>query len=166
MPGNLSFSPDGRTLLVFELGPEWSLSRWDVRSGSLVERKPLSVTGSNWQSAFSHDGRLLAIANEEPTITLCDLATGHRQSLHVPAVGEVDSLEFSPDDRFILLQQESSETQVSGLGSREPTRDARPNGIPRMYHCWTPSQDVLTCARRPRSRLVESQDAGNEKGFA
>ncbi len=44
-PRTFGFSRDGRTLLVFELEPRWSVSRWDVRSGSLVERTPMNSNG-------------------------------------------------------------------------------------------------------------------------
>ena len=80
-PKTFEFSPDGRTLEVLELEPERAVSRWDVRSGSLVERKPLNLSGSIKGCAFSRDSRLLAVANDEGTVTLTDLATDHRQRL-------------------------------------------------------------------------------------
>jgi eukaryotic-like serine/threonine-protein kinase len=144
VPGDLEFSTDGRTLLVLEFGPQWSLSRWDVHSGSLLDRKPLNLTGSNWMSAFSHDGRLLAIANESDTITLCDLDTGHRQRLHDRAIGEVISLKFSFDNRFLLLHTARPKPGylLWSLASQRvipfPKWDAP------LDSCWTPLQEVLT----------------------
>ncbi len=144
VPGNLEFSMDARALLVLEFRPEWSLSRWDVRSGSFLDRKPLNVTGSNWMSAFSHDGRLLAIANESDTITICDLETGHPQRLHDPAIGEVISLKFSVDYRFLLLHTGRPKPGylVWGLASQRlipfPTWDTP------LDSCWTPLEEVLT----------------------
>jgi eukaryotic-like serine/threonine-protein kinase len=143
-PGDLEFSPDGRTLMVLEFAPQWSISRWDVHSGSLLDRKPLNVTGSNRMSAFSHDGRLLAIANESDTITLCDLETGHPQRLHDPAIGKVISLKFSFDNRFLLLHtiRPKPGYMLWSLASQRvidfPTWDTP------LDSCWTRSQEVLT----------------------
>jgi len=143
LPSNFGFSPDGRTLIVLEFGPQLSVSRWDVRSALLLDRKPLNVTGSNWQSALSRDGRLLAIPNESDTITLCDLATGQQQSLHDPALGAVHGLEFSPDDRCLLLHMGRRRPQylVWDLASRR----MMPFPWDRAAETfWTPSEEVLT----------------------
>jgi eukaryotic-like serine/threonine-protein kinase len=142
-PANLEFSPDGRTLMVFELGPQWSISRWNVHSGLLLDRQPLNVTGSNGASAFSHDGRLLAIPTESDTIALCDLETGHRQRLHDPAFGELDGLEFSPGDRYLLLNRSHLRPQflVWDLASR---RMMPVPWDPAGETFWTPSEEVLT----------------------
>jgi WD40 repeat protein len=144
VPADLEFSTDARTLLVLEVGPEWSLSRWDVHSGSLLDRKPLNLAGSHWMSAFSHDGRLLAIANEPDTITLCELETGHRQRLRDPAIGEVISLKFSFDNRFLLLHTVRPKPGylLWSLASQRvipfPAWDSP------LDSCWTPSQEVFT----------------------
>ena len=82
--------------MTFEVGPRWSVARWDVRSGSLLERTPLNLTGSRCIPPSPPDGRLLAIANEEATITLCNLATGQRETISDPAFRTLYSLKFSP----------------------------------------------------------------------
>lgn len=143
-PTDLEFSTDARTLLVLEVGSKWSLSRWDVHSGSLLDRKPLNLTATNWMSAFSHDGRLLAIANEPDTITLCELETGRRQRLRDPAIGEVISLKFSFDNRFLLFHTVRPKPgyRLWSLASQRlipcPAWDSPHDS------CWTPSQEVLT----------------------
>ena len=101
-PATFGFSPDGRMLMTFEVRPRWSVARWDVHSGLLQERTPLSLTGSPAHSAFSLDGRLLAIANEEATITTCNLATGQRERINDPAFRSLYSLEFSPESQYLL----------------------------------------------------------------
>ena len=105
VPRTFGFTSDGQTLLTFELEPEWSVARWDVRSGTLLGRAPLNLTGSNATSAFSRDGRYLAVANGESSITLCDLMTGQRQTLPDPASRDVYALEFSPNDRYVLVSR-------------------------------------------------------------
>ena len=84
VPAAIGFTPNGRTLLTFELSPSYSVARWDVRSGELLERTSLNLSGTNWASRFSPDGRLLAFANEHAAITVCDLTTGQLEKLHDP----------------------------------------------------------------------------------
>ena len=143
VPRDFGFTPDGRTLLVFELEPEWSVSRWDIRSGSLVERKPLMMmTGSRPPSAFSGDGRLLAVANEQATITLCDLETGHLQSLRDPALGVVANLMFSPNARFLLSHKSAPNSALLVWDLASPHLVTVPWDCTGRA-CWTPANEVV-----------------------
>ncbi len=136
-PVALGFSPDGQTLLTFAVGPQWSVARWDARSGSLLERTSLNLTGSKVIAGFSRDVRLLAIAIDDTAITLCDLVTGQRQSLPGPASRDIYSLEFSPDNRYLLGSRGG---QLWDLSSRRliafPWQD-------RGDSCFTPSGDLM-----------------------
>ena len=126
--------------MVFEHRRPWAVSRWDVRSGSLIERKPLNVTGSFDSPAFSHDGRLLAICTEVDTITFFDLATGQHQSVRDPGLGDVPSLEFSPDDRFLKLYRIGPNPQLLVWD----TESRRVMPVPGNGNAvWTASHDVM-----------------------
>jgi hypothetical protein len=46
------------------------ISHWDTRSGSLLKRNAIAFTGHQRWASFSHDGRNIAFANREGTITL------------------------------------------------------------------------------------------------
>jgi WD40 repeat protein len=142
-PISFWFSPDGRSLLVFEVESQWSVSRWDIRSGLFLERKPLNLTGSRTHSAFSHDGGLLAIANDAGTITLCDLVSGHQQTFHDPALGDAEDLRFSPDNRFLHFYRHHPKPGrfLWDRQGRDLTSFPLDWGA---YWCWTPSNDVLT----------------------
>jgi eukaryotic-like serine/threonine-protein kinase len=147
VPCDFGFTPDGQTLLVFELEPAWSVSRWHVRSGSLIGRKLLMVTGSPSPSAFSGDGRLLAVANEQATITICDLETDDLQSLRDPALGKVEGLAFSPDASFLLSRKSvpSAVLLVWDLASRHLVT------VPwdcTGQACWTPTNEVFAELRQ------------------
>ncbi len=117
IPASIGFTPKGRTLLTFELGPSYSFARWDVRSGALLERTPMNLSGNYASSSFSPDGRFLAFANGEAVITVCDLATGHLQKLNDPSTDKVVSLEFSYDNRYLLVSAAAT-YQIWDLASR------------------------------------------------
>ncbi len=145
-PWTFQFSQDGRTLMVFELSPQWSVSRWDVRSGSLLGRKSLNQTGSGFGVAFAHDGRLVAVAREENAITLYNLVSGQKQTFRDPELGVAQDFEFSPDDRFLRLRRTSPNPAgfVWDLERRHLTPFPwRNTGA----SAWTPSCEVLTWHR-------------------
>lgn len=101
----LAFSPDGERLvsggwLREERGSRfvgiYGLLHWDVRGGDL--RRRMRTADVVHALAFSRDGRLLAIADEQDTSVL-DLATGRqRWSRRAWARG----LAFSPDGNSLL----------------------------------------------------------------
>jgi WD40 repeat protein len=136
-PDSLGFSPDGRTLMVFEGGPQWSVARWDVRSGSSLERKILGRAGYHVSSAFSHDSHVLAVKIHDGAIVLYDLVTGQQRRLFDPGSRPEDTLEFSPDDRYLLI---SRGRQLWDLQTHRllpfPWRD-------RNVAFFTPSGDVM-----------------------
>ena len=107
VPANFCFSPDGRTLITLEVGPQWAVARWDVRSRSLLQRTPLKLAGCVC-SAFSPDGRLLAFARNDGVITLCDLATGQEQQFSDLALTGAYRLEFSPESSYLLAYSTES----------------------------------------------------------
>ncbi len=99
---SFAFAPDGQSLTAFEPGNPSSLTRWDVRSGSMLERKPLelSETGASW--VVSRDARLLAVADKDGSIEVWDLTTGQaRGSLDLEPSREPAAFEFSHDSRFL-----------------------------------------------------------------
>ncbi len=142
-PRTLSFSPNGRSVLVFELDPDWAVSRWDSRSGSLIERKSLGLAGSETLSIFSHDCRTLAIANEEKTITLCNLSSGEQRTIQNPEFEEIVDFRFSHDDRFLAIDR----------GRHKPRKDyvwdlAKDRLLPVPWdeswnYRWTPTSELF-----------------------
>lgn len=103
-PAAFRFSPDGRTLTTFELGDHWAAARWDVRSGSMLERTPLEPSGTCALAAISRDACLLAVACQDGSIVLRDLKTGQaRGALDLKPARVPVYLEFSPDSRFLLV---------------------------------------------------------------
>jgi RNA polymerase sigma factor (sigma-70 family) len=116
-PG-LVFSPDGRTLASAEnkgtvrvnigagalgRGDDASIHVWNVATGKLI-RKLDGPTAGIATLAFSPDGRTLAVANRDNTLTLWEVATGKRRAeikdADLPAVS---ALAFALDGKSLGL---------------------------------------------------------------
>jgi eukaryotic-like serine/threonine-protein kinase len=101
-PASFGFTPENGTLFSLEVSP-WSLARWDVDVATLLARTPLDVRGDHLSSAFSPDGKRLATASTDGTITLWDPETGRREGELDEAPKNVNYLEFSADHRRLLV---------------------------------------------------------------
>jgi WD40 repeat protein len=145
-PWGFGFAPDSRSLMVFELAPQWAVSRWDIRSGALIERKRLNLAGlkAGHLAAFSHNGRLLALPSESGTITLYDLTTGHYQTIGDPAFGILMGVEFSPDDRFLKFHRPSPKPELVLWDTESHRLIESPWYAPGKNACWTQSPAVVT----------------------
>lgn len=108
------FSPDGKTLA----SRNWdgTASIWDRSSGaeSHILRLVNDFEGI-WSLAFSHDGRLVAAADEGTKVKFWDVASGQlkRTLVSPPVTGmtvQLVSLAFSPDGRLLA----TGEARVDG----------------------------------------------------
>ena len=102
-PGGFGFTPDGETLMNLEAVDPAVISHWDTRSGSLLKRHAFPFNGPQRWASFSPDGRKIAIANHEGTITLSDAETGRDKAVLAVRQGIVENVEFSPDGRRLLF---------------------------------------------------------------
>jgi WD40 repeat protein len=74
--GNIAFSPDGHFVAVPTTG---DLEIWDVATGKPVIQLPPPASKNQFYSpVFSHDGKLLAAACNDGTVTLWGLSGGYR----------------------------------------------------------------------------------------
>ena len=101
-PASMAFSSDGRTLLTLELGRPCLLSRWDTRSGKLLERRPLDVPRDAW-TIFSPDCQSLAMADGSGAITLWSVADGRQKGRIEGVPDTIDHLEFSSDLQYLFV---------------------------------------------------------------
>jgi WD40 repeat protein len=107
---NAAFSPDGKTLAVASWKTKTSITLLDAMTGK--ERRSITLALDSTKGfdslqaiAFAPDGRQLAVALGDKTISLIDAAT-ETESMRLPASS--DPLAFSPDGR--LLATEGVET--------------------------------------------------------
>ena len=117
-PASFIFLPNGQTLMILEAGLPWFIARWDVRSGSLLERKPLDLTGYQYFQAFSRDGQMLAISLADGSLALWDATTGRRQYVLDKVPPRLDPVDFSPDGHYLLVHDQVWKWSLWDLASR------------------------------------------------
>jgi WD40 repeat protein len=92
-----TFSPDGQRLLTG--GRENTVRIWDAKTGH--ELKSLPGPGEVWALALDRQGRWLASAGEDTTITIRDATSWKPLQTLRGHTGGIMSLAFSPDGRHL-----------------------------------------------------------------
>ncbi len=152
----IAFSADGRVLKTFELGPRRAVTSWDVRSGRVLDRVPVVLPKNVRMSAFSNDCRLLAVMDHESDLTVHDLATGRNQRFHDPAPRLCFDLEFSPDNRFLMV---SRGRRIWDLSNQCLVRLPWAEGCEK---CFSPSGEIVTLVTDQAAHLW-NPDTGQER---
>ena len=94
----VAYSPDGQTCVTTAGG---SVHRRDGLTGEPVGQA-LVHSGEVLAMAFSRDGLLLATGTDDKSVRIWDVATGKLISQPIPQPDFVNSVEFSPDGRWLL----------------------------------------------------------------
>ena len=105
LPGNITFSPDDRLLVVGGTGGVWV---WETETGKLLSRFDYKNAGVYVveQLILNSNGRLLAVNDPYSGIVVIDLNTG---KLLREIDTNVDDLAFSPDSRWLAVSMTISE---------------------------------------------------------
>lgn len=110
-PGEIRFSPDGRTLAV-AAGEEYpargEVSLWDVEQGTRTAVIPVEKHAAK-RVRYSPSGKLLAF-DDPQGIAVVDVAAAKVQA-RFPCVGEVNDIRFSPNDELVVV---ATQGQVDG----------------------------------------------------
>jgi RNA polymerase sigma factor (sigma-70 family) len=113
---SIVFSKDGKH--VFTLG--FNDSVWDAASGEKLGPLAAGASGGGGPTAFSSDGKLLAVAGADQGIRLWD-RDAHRVVRTLPRhAGQVRALAFSPDDRTLASASEGSLIHLWDVATGEP----------------------------------------------
>ena len=146
-PVSFGFEPDSRTLLTLEAMNRLRIARWDARTGEVIGRIPLEMTGGGpASSAFSNDGKVLATADLDGSVILWDTTTGGRHGgVQVPPAFS-NYLEFSPDGRYLLMEDLSRRHLIWDIESRRLIPVPEPNVAPGHKSpgmAFAPSSELL-----------------------
>jgi WD40 repeat protein len=137
---SITFTPDGQTLLTWTStypprGAEGTppgkttVRLWELRSGKERLALTLPVIGNWWEfepqaAAVSADGRLLAAARHDKTVTVWDLATGAEVARRSGYGTVVRCLAFRPDGKALASGHADGTAVVWDLSSIAPGRSA------------------------------------------
>jgi len=95
----VAFSPDGK--LLASASEDGAIKLWDAAKGETVRDLARDSKAPFSEVAFSADGKLLAAGEADGSVRLWDAATGEKQSPLRWHTQQVNSVAFSPDNRFL-----------------------------------------------------------------
>ncbi|MCP4536333.1 MAG: WD40 repeat domain-containing protein [Chloroflexi bacterium] len=118
---SVAFSPDGR--LIASGSQDETVRLWDVSTalgaGSQNVRWPLQNTSPVLCVTFSFDGRTMAWGSEDSTIHVRDVARSQKLHQFKSPAGQVRSVAFSPDGRFLASTSVNTVTMWDVASGRE-----------------------------------------------
>ena len=145
VPARIQFSSDSKRLLVFERSSGLAVTHWDVETGVKLRTTPLDPAAYTFSAAFTPDGRLLAIAGRESMITILDVDAGETTKLCVPALKEVRSMIFSPDNHELFVEgRTETGAGAAALDLANGRQAVAPWNATTENSCWTHSSEVFT----------------------
>ncbi|KAG8845735.1 hypothetical protein FRB96_002273 [Tulasnella sp. 330] len=115
----VAWSPDGRTIVSGS--QDNTLRLWDASTGEPIrfgQRWPHSHTHSVYRLAFSPDNQKLVSASTDGTLRLWDVSTGALAQEHLNQARNISSLTFSPDGKFVLAEDEETQTKWNISGEK------------------------------------------------
>jgi WD40 repeat protein/serine/threonine protein kinase len=148
------YSPDGRTLASF--GSTNAVQLWDPATltlrANLVWEEPAAFGFSPPPAAFSSDGQLLAVVDQDDTIRLWNTRTGQPLGACAGHKQDVSSVAFSPDGKTLATASEDSTLKLWNVATRQELLTIRRlGGALRALH-FSPDGQLLVGGTSSASR--------------
>jgi WD40 repeat protein/class 3 adenylate cyclase len=96
----VAFSPDGN--IIFTGGAAGAAQLWDSKTGKKLHDLIGHTDVINYGASFSHDGKYLVTGSWDRSIRLWNVQTGEQLRKFAGDLKLVNSVEFSPDDRYVV----------------------------------------------------------------
>ncbi len=130
-PMAAEFSPDGDRLVT--CGNNWVIKLWDVNACAWI--RDLPNPGRHFALAFSRDGRRLASGGADTDLRLWDTKTWTVERTLRGHVGEVETLDFSPDSQWLASGSRTGEVFLWPL-ERTPETPGTPRHVAFEQSAW------------------------------
>lgn len=159
--GLIALTPDGKQLVLPHA--DGSLHLVDVASGKEVRAVEMPPSRPNVPPSLrfprltlSPDGRYLALGGSATPLTLCELATGKRLHQLTPSQGFVSGLAFTPNGRFLAVDQVTEIRLFGVLSGKEIRKLPKKTTVSSMIMVFSP--DGRTLAAFPGGYRVDLWD--------
>lgn len=159
--GMIALTPDGKQMVLPHV--DGSLHLVDVADGKEVRAFEMPPSRTNVPPPFrfprlalSPDGRYLAFGGLSTPLTVCELTTGKRLHQLAPSQGLVSGLAFTPNGRFLAVDQ-LNEVRLFGVLSGKEMRKL-PKKMPMTSMMLVFSPDGRTLASFPGGYRIDLWD--------
>jgi WD40 repeat protein len=157
---NAIFSRDGQVIAASGAG-DGVVGLWHVGTGEMVGRLP-GHNGFVWGLGFSHDGRLLATADERGYVWLWDWAASQIKAIFHPHDAPIYVVAFSPDDTRLVTASRDRTAKLWDCQTRkELTRFAGHEGGVTDVKFFPDGQTVVTSSQDSNLKFWNAQTGGN-----
>jgi RNA polymerase sigma factor (sigma-70 family) len=118
---SVSFSPDGRRILIGVGGSGTRIRGYDFSSGEEVLRT--DPYPSCWSAAYSPDGKFIAVGSAYKAIHILDAGTGKRLGWLPADAGRVRNVTFSPDGRLLASSHADGRLRLWDVAQKKVLHD-------------------------------------------
>ena len=129
--GEMTFSPDEKTLAAWTWEWESPIHLWDVETGELLNNLVVETNDNVNNMAFSPDGKTLASPLNNGTIRLWNTQTGELSRILIGHTYHVSCVAFSPDGKMLASGSDDGTLRLwdAETGKLRNTRTGYTNAV-------------------------------------
>jgi WD40 repeat protein len=118
MPGDFTFSPDGKLLALILIAESQGVELWDAATGKLLRTLEHPKNTGIARVAFAPDGKTLATATGD-RVFLWEVATGKEQARLEGKIGWSVGLAFTPDGKALVSASADTRAHIWDIEKRK-----------------------------------------------